>query len=234
MRPILAKWDELPETLRIPEVQPYWETLNSRYGQLVAKRAFDIVGSLGLLVVLSPAIGVTAVAVKVDSPGPVMYRQERVTQYGKHFHIHKFRTMVDGADKIGSLVTTGGDMRVTKVGAILRKYRIDEFPQLLDILAGDMSFVGTRPEVPRYVNAYAPEWLATLLLPAGVTSEASIQYKDEAELLDASDDADRTYVEQVLPAKMDWNLRGIRNCSSLNDFNVLVQTVVAVFGKDSG
>jgi len=216
--------------MRIPEVRPYWEALDARYAQLVAKRALDVAGSLGLLVVLSPAMAAAAVAVKVDSPGPVMYRQERVTQYGRRFRIHKFRTMVVDADKIGALVTSDRDPRVTRVGEFLRKYRIDEFPQLIDVLVGDMSFVGTRPEVPKYVDAYEPEWLATLLLPAGVTSRASIEFKDEAELLSGAEDADTIYTSVILPEKMALNLRCTESFSAPNDFLVVLSTLLEVFG----
>lgn len=234
MRPFLARWEELPEALRIPEVRPYWEALNSRYAQLVVKRAFDVVGSLGLLVVLSPAMCVTALAIKADSPGPVMYRQERVTQYGKRFRIHKFRTMVVDADRIGALVTIGRDPRITRIGEFLRKYRIDEFPQLLDILAGDMSFVGTRPEVPKYVSVYEPEWIATLLLPAGVTSRASIEFKDEAELIADTNDTDEAYAHVVLPKKMRLNLASLSSSGVVSDVRDVLSTVGAVFLTKGG
>ena len=230
MRPFLCRWEELPEGIRIPEVRPYWEALDARYGQLVAKRALDVAGTLGLLVVLSPVMAAAAIAVKADSPGPVMYRQERVTQYGRHFRIHKFRTMVANADKIGALVTTDRDPRITRVGEFLRKYRIDEFPQLLDILVGDMAFVGTRPEVPKYVAEYEPEWFSTLLLPAGVTSRASVEFKDEAELMSGAEDAGAAYVSDVLPEKMALNLRSVESFSVLNDLLVVLSTVTGVFG----
>ena len=230
MRPFLCRWEELPEGIRIPEVRPYWEALDARYGQLVAKRALDVAGTLGLLVVLSPVMAAAAIAVKADSPGPVMYRQERVTQYGRHFRIHKFRTMVANADKIGALVTTDRDPRITRVGEFLRKYRIDEFPQLLDILVGDMTFVGTRPEVPKYVAEYEPEWFSTLLLPAGVTSRASVEFKDEAELMSGAEDAGAAYVSDVLPEKMALNLRSVESFSVLNDLLVVLSTVTGVFG----
>lgn len=229
MRPFLCRWEELPEGMRIPEVRPYWEALNGRYGQLVAKRALDVVGSLGLLVVLSPVMAAAAIAVKADSPGPVMYRQERVTQYGRHFRIHKFKTMVANADKIGALVTTDRDPRITRVGEFLRKYRIDEFPQLLDIVVGDMTFVGTRPEVPKYVAKYRPEWLATLLLPAGVTSRASVEFKDEAELIASADDADEAYVHVILPKKMLLNLAALPSSGVISDLRDVLSTVVSVF-----
>lgn len=231
MRPFLSRWEELPDRIRIPEVRPYWEALDARYAQLVAKRALDVAGSLGLLVVLSPAMAAAALAVKADSPGPVMYRQERVTQYGRRFRIHKFRTMVVDADKIGALVTADRDPRITRVGEFLRRYRIDEFPQLIDVLVGDMSFVGTRPEVPKYVDAYEPEWLATLLMPAGVTSRASIEFKDEAELMDGADNVDETYVHKVLPLKMATSIRCLVTFSLLKDMGIVADTVSAVFGS---
>ena len=229
MRPFLCRWEELPEGMRIPEVRPYWEVLDSRYWQLVAKRVLDVMGSLGLLVVLSPVMTAAAVAVKADSQGPAMYRQERVTQYGRRFRIHKFRTMVIDADRIGALVTSDKDSRITKVGEFLRRYRIDEFPQLLDILVGDMSFVGTRPEVPKYVAAYEPEWIATLLLPAGVTSRASIEFKDEAELISDTDNADEAYVNTVLPRKMRLNLASLSSSGAMSDLRDVLFTVGSVF-----
>lgn len=229
MRPILARWDELPDKLRIPEVRPYWEIVNARYGQLLVKRALDVTGSLGLAVVLAPAMVAAAIAVKIESPGPVLYRQERVTQYGRCFRIHKFRTMVDGADCLGALVTSNGDSRITRVGSFLRRFRIDEFPQLIDILTGDMSFVGTRPEVPKYVDSYMAEWMATLLLPAGVTSRASIEFKDEAILMSSDGETDSIYLDVILPKKMKLNLDAALNCGLLSDFVVILDTVRSVF-----
>ena len=229
---MLRKWEDLPESMRIPEVRPYWEALNKKRAQLVLKRVFDFVVSLILLVVLAIPMLVIAIMIKLDSPGTVFYRQERVTTYGKHFRIHKFRTMVSNADKIGSAVTVSGDARITKVGAKLRDLRLDELPQVLDILGGSMSFVGTRPESVKYVEQYKPEYRATLLMQAGVTSEASIRYKDEAKLLDAADDVDRVYMEQVLPAKMRWNLSSILRFSFLGEIATMFRTVFAVLGKD--
>ena len=158
----------------------------------------------------------------------MFYRQERVTTYGKHFKIHKFRTMVSNADKIGSAVTVGNDSRITKVGAKLRGCRLDELPQVFDLLSGNMSFVGTRPEAVKYVKEYKPEYYATLLLPAGITSEASIRYKDEAKLLDGAIDVDKVYVEEVLPGKMKYNLESISKFSFLHDVETMIKTVIAV------
>ena len=229
---MLRKWDDLPEFLRIPEVRPYWESLNKKRGQLLLKRVFDLVTALIMLVVLIIPMIAIAICIKLDSEGPVFYRQERVTTYGKHFRIHKFRTMVSNADKIGSAVTVGGDSRITRIGAKLRRVRLDELPQLIDILQGNMSFVGTRPEAVRYVERYQPEFNATLLMPAGITSEASIRYKDEDRLLNAADDVDRVYVEQVLPAKMVWNLESVKRFCFFREILTMFRTVVAVLGKN--
>lgn len=228
----LIPWGQLPDAMRVPEVRPYYESLLKKRGQLLGKRCFDVVVSTILLVVLSPVFLVLAVAIKLDSPGPVFYRQERVTQFGKTFRIFKFRTMCTDADKIGSAVTTDGDARVTRVGAVIRDYRLDEISQLLDILRGTMTFVGTRPEVSKYVKEYSPEMMATLLLPAGVTSTASIRFKDEAQLLDSVDDVDRIYVEEVLPLKMEYNLRDVLSFGFSHDLVIMGQTVAAVFGKE--
>ena len=183
---ILKKWEELPEDLQSPEIKPYYDILKKKSFSLVMKRVFDIVASFIMLALLSPIFLILAIAIKVDSKGPVFYRQKRITQYGKEFRIFKFRTMVQNADKIGTLVTVGGDSRITKVGKLIRKCRLDEICQLIDVLRVTMTFVGTRPEVKKYVDAYTPEMKATLLLPAGVTSLASIMYKDEDELLSAA------------------------------------------------
>ena len=225
---MLRKWEELPEDMRTDEVREYYDILSRRRVSLFIKRIFDIIVALILLIIISPVLLIVALAVALDSPGGVFYRQVRVTQYGKEFRIHKFRTMVSGADKIGSLVTVGADARITKVGAFLRKYRIDELPQLIDVLQGNMSFVGTRPEVPKYVNKYSKEMKATLLLPAGITSEASICYKDEAELLEGAEDVDKVYVEQVLPGKMKYNLESIKKFSFLGEIGMMFKTVAAV------
>ena len=224
----LLVWDELPDAMKNEAVRPYYDSLRRKRFQLVMKRCFDIVASAILLVLLSPMFLVLAIVIKLDSPGPVFYRQERVTQYGKRFRIFKFRTMCDRADQMGSAVTTGGDPRVTRVGAKIRDYRLDEVSQLIDILRGTMTFVGTRPEVSQYVKAYTGEMMATLLLPAGVTSSASIEFKDEAELLDASEDVNKAYIELVLPQKMSYNLDDILHVGMLHDFRLLVKTLSAV------
>lgn len=229
---MMRRWEELPKFMRTPEVRPYWEILNKKRGQLVLKRICDFVAALILLIILAIPMAVIAVMIKKDSEGPVFYRQERVTTYGRHFRIHKFRTMVSNADKIGTAVTVGNDGRITKVGAKLRGLRLDELPQVLDVLQGTMSFVGTRPEAVKYVEQYKSEWNATLLLPAGITSEASIMYKDEAKLLDAAEDTDKVYVEDILPVKMYYNLKGITSFSFWRDIRLMFMTVFAVCGKE--
>ena len=169
----------------------------------------------------------------IDSKGGVFFRQERVTQYGKRFRIFKFRSMVSNANKKGSLVTIENDDRITKVGKFIRKLRIDEFSQLIDIFRGTMTFVSTRPEVPKYVDKYKPEYLATLLLPSGVTSMASIMFKDEDKLLEGKEDVDLAYIEDVLPKKMKWNLEEIKKYSFWRDIKIMFMTVFAVFKKSN-
>ena len=225
---ILRKWEDLPKEMQIPEVKEYYDLLSKKKFQLVLKRIFDIVVSFILLTLLSPLFIILAIAIKLDSKGPVFYRQTRVTQYGEEFRIFKFRSMVTDADK-GSLLTVGGDSRITKTGKFIRKYKLDEFSQLIDVLRGTMTFVGTRPEVPRYVEKYTPEMMATLLLPAGITSEASVYYKDENELLDAAEDVEKTYLEVVLPDKMKYNLAAIKSFSFIDDIKVMILTALAVF-----
>ena len=229
---ILKKWEQLPESLQKDEIKPYYDILKKKRLSLFFKRLFDIVVSALMLIILSPVFLILAIAIKLDSKGPVFYRQKRITQYGKEFRIFKFRTMVQNADKIGSLVIVGSDSRITKVGKLIRKCRLDEICQLIDVLRGTMTFVGTRPEVKKYVDAYTPEMLATLLLPAGVTSLASIMYKDEDELLKGAEDVDKTYIELCLPGKMKYNLKAIEKFSFFGDIKIMFMTVFAVLGKE--
>lgn len=233
---ILRKWEELPDEMRTEAVRPYYEILTKKRGSLVLKRCFDVVVSAIMLIMLSPLFLVLAIAIKLDTPGPVFYRQVRVTQYGKEFRIFKFRSMVSNADKIGTQVTVGNDSRITRVGRAIRKCRLDEICQLIDVFRGTMTFVGTRPEVPRYVESYTPEMMATLLLPAGVTSLASIMYKDEDSLLADAKNVDETYTQIVLPEKMRYNLETLRNFSFWGDIRVMFLTFFVVFGlkKASG
>lgn len=227
----LVKWEALPAAMQTPQVREYYDILDKKRGSLLCKRLFDIGVSAVMLVILSPVFLVLAVVIKLDSPGPVFYRQVRLTQYGKPFRIFKFRTMVQGADK-GSQVTVGGDSRITRVGKVIRKCRLDEIGQLLDVFRGTMTFVGTRPEVPKYAASYTPEMMATFLLPAGVTSLTSIYYKDEERLLNGAEDSDRVYVEKILPGKMRYNLEGIRSFGFFKDIKIMGMTFLAMLGKE--
>ncbi len=227
----LVKWEALPAAMQTPQVREYYDILSKKRGSLLCKRLFDIGVSAVMLVLLSPVFLVLAVVIKLDSPGPVFYRQVRLTQYGKPFRIFKFRTMVQGADK-GSQVTVGGDSRITRVGRVIRKCRLDEIGQLLDVFRGTMTFVGTRPEVPKYAASYTPEMMATFLLPAGVTSLTSIYYKDEERLLNGAEDSDRVYVEKILPGKMRYNLEGIRSFGFFKDIKIMGMTFLAMLGKE--
>ena len=226
---LLRKWEQLPTEMQNDAVRKYYDILKNKRVSLIFKRIFDAVAASVLLILLSPLFVLLAVEITLDSDGPVFYRQERVTQYGRRFRIFKFRSMVQDADK-GLLVTVRGDSRVTRVGGFIRKYRLDEISQLLNVLTGDMSFVGARPEVPKYVARYTPEMMATLLLPSGITGMASILYRDEAELLDAAEDTDEFYVEKVLPEKMLLNLHEIEQFGFWREIRVMLLTLSALCG----
>ena len=221
----MKKFDKLPEQFKSDEVRPYYDILRKKKGSLVLKRVFDIFAALIMLGFLIIPIIVLSVIVKTTSKGHVFFRQERVTTYGKHFKIFKFRTMVENAESLGTQVTTDSDSRVTPIGRFLRKYRLDELPQVFNVLGGSMSFVGTRPEVPRYVDRYEKEYYATLLLPAGITSLASIMYKDEEKLLSSAEDADEVYVDTILPEKMKYNLDYTRSFGFFSDIKLMFKTV---------
>ena len=229
---MLRDWDALPDFMRVPEVRPYYDILKQKQLSLLLKRIFDFVCAIGLFLVLAIPLAILAVWIKLDSEGPVFYRQERVTAYGKRFRIHKFRTMVNNADKMGAAVTVTGDVRITKAGQKLRDLRLDELPQVFDVLNGNMSFVGTRPEVAKYVDKYQPEYYATLLLPAGIMSETALRFKDEAALLNSAKDIDKVYVEQVLPRKMKWNLQHIKHFSFAGDIATMVRSFLLMIGKN--
>lgn len=227
---LLRKWEDIPEFMRNDEVKKYYDILNKKKVSLLMKRIFDVVMAIILLLILSPIFLILALWIKLDSHGPVFYRQERVTQYGKVFRIFKFRTMIVNADKKGSLVTLKDDNRITKVGKVIRKFRLDELPQLFNILLGEMSFVGTRPEVKKYVDSYTNEMKATLLLPAGVTSLASIAFKKEDEIITSllNDDLaiDEIYINQILPVKMQHNLIYIKQFNIFKDVIICAKTIL--------
>ncbi|MCR5783505.1 MAG: sugar transferase [Clostridia bacterium] len=227
----LIDWDALPDDMKNDKVRIYYDILQKKKRTLIIKRAFDICASLFLLIVLSPVLLVAAIAIKMESSGPVMYRQVRKTQYERDFSIHKLRSMYQNSDS-EHLLTMKNDSRVTKVGAILRKTKIDEFGQLIDVLKGDMTFVGVRPQVQKYVDCYTDEMRATFLLPAGITSLASIYYRNENDLLESAEDMDELYLAEILPDKMNYNLLGIKKLSLRYDLKIILMTVLCVLGKD--
>lgn len=221
-------WEELPNSMQCKEIEPYYKDLEKKRKQLVGKRIFDVWAAMLLLILLFPVMVSIAIWICLDSKGSFLFQQKRITQYGRIFTIYKFRTMVTEAERFGTQVTTKEDKRITKVGTILRKYRLDELPQLFNIIKGDMSFVGTRPEVPKYVKKYSNVMKATLLLPAGVTSMASIHFKDEERLLSGENEVDYFYVRNILPKKMKWNLTYLRQFSLWKDIKIMLETVMAV------
>ena len=225
----MKAFDKLHEEFQNSEVKYYYDILKKKQASLILKRALDILLAVVLIVFLILPIAVIAVAVRCGSEGPVLFRQERVTRYGRRFKILKFRTMVVDAERLGSMVTTDSDSRVTKIGRTLRKFRLDELPQIFNVLGGSMTFVGTRPEVLKYVELYEDKYYATLLLPAGITSPASIMYKDEEKLLASHEDADRVYMELILPEKMKYNLAYTENFGIISDLRIMFQTVKEVF-----
>ena len=226
----MKKWENLPEIFKQSEIEPYYQALKSKGFSLFLKRAFDIFASAVLIILLSPVMLVLAILIKAEDGGPVLYKSTRVTRYNKDFTIFKFRTMRVGADKIGALITVSGDSRITKIGAKIRGSRLDEIPQLFNVFIGQMSFVGTRPEVRRYVDMYTPEMLATLLLPAGITSKASLLFRNEDEKIAALTEkgisVDEAYVNYILPEKMKLNLDYINNFSFLEDISTCIKTVL--------
>ena len=227
---MLKKWQDLPKEMQNDEVLKYYNILKKKRFSLFLKRCFDIFASLILIILLLIPMVIIALMIKLDSKGEAVFRQIRITKYNKEFKIFKFRTMVKDAENLGTKVTTKNDMRITKVGAKLRKLRLDELPQLYNVLKGEMTFVGARPEVPKYVSEYTDEMLATLLLPAGITSFASIQFKDEDELLANEKDTDFAYINKILPKKMEINLSYIKDFSLFLDLKIMFKTVLAVFG----
>ena len=229
---IVPDWNKLSANMQTTTIAPYYEYLNSKKVSLILKRIFDVIFALLLLIILSPIFLILSIAIKIDSPGPVFFRQVRVTQYGKEFRIFKFRTMVIDAEKKGTQITAEQDSRITKIGNLIRKTRLDEIPQLINVLFGTMTFVGTRPEVPKYVEQYSDEMLATLLLPAGVTSEASVFFKDEAKIIGNSRNIEKTYIEEVLPRKMEYNIQYLKKFNIWNDLRIIFFTVFNLLKKD--
>lgn len=226
---LIPEYTSLPVEMQNSAVEHYYRILEKKKVSLVFKRLFDLIFAIILIVVLAVPMAVIAVIVKADSRGPVFFRQKRVTTGGKIFKIYKFRTMVVNDNTKNAQVTAGSDSRITRVGRVLRKVRLDELPQLFNVLSGDMSFVGTRPEVERYVEKYSPEMYATLLMPAGITSMTSIEFRNEEEILEKASDVEKAYIEEVLPQKMKYNLQYIEKFNFFYDLYVMVLTAVKVF-----
>ena len=223
----------MPECMKTEKVKPYYIMLKKKQKSLRMKRMVDLVCSFVLLVPLSPVMLTLGIWIKLDSKGPVFYRQERITRYGQPYRIFKFRTMIVNAETKGPSITKADDGRITNAGRKIRKLRLDELPQLFNVLSGDMSFVGTRPEVKKYVEEYTDEMMATLLMPAGITSTASIEFKNEDEIIKYHQEkedrsTDDIYIKSVLPVKMRYNLQDINNFSIWRDFRIMLRTVLAV------
>jgi lipopolysaccharide/colanic/teichoic acid biosynthesis glycosyltransferase len=220
----MKKWEDLPSCMQTPEVRPYYNIVKKKWISRFFKRCFDIFVSLIFLIILSPLFVVLSILVACSSKGPIFFTQDRITIYCKHFKILKFRTMVVDAEKKGLQITGNNDPRITKIGKFLRKTRLDEIPQLFNVLLGQMAFVGPRPEVPHYVNQYRPEWYATLLVKAGVTCEASIKFKDEDQILKGSQNPDFDYVSKVLPSKLAFDRVYIKRFNLFYDMDLMWKT----------
>lgn len=227
----MPDYEKLPKELQCEAVKLYYDILKEKTAGLIVKRIFDVTVAVFLIIFLSLPMAVIAVLIKCTSKGPVIYKQVRVTTFGRRFKIFKFRSMRTDADSKGELLTVGEDSRITNIGKFIRKFRLDELPQIFHVLSGKMTIVGTRPEVPKFTEKYTDEMLATLLLPAGVTSLASIKYKDEAELLANASDVDMAYIKTILPEKMKYNLEYIKKFSFMGDIKLIFKTVAEVFSS---
>lgn len=228
---VLKEWNEIPKGLKNSYVKEYYNILNKKVFQLKIKRYFDIILSIILILILWPIMVIIALLIYFDSSGPIFFRQVRITQYGQKFRIYKFRTMYTNINNSDRFLAVCDDERITQLGKVLRKYRLDEIPQLFNVFLGNMSFVGARPEVPHYVNYYSSEMLATLLLPAGITSLSSIVYKDEADLLQNVEDVEKFYIQKILPQKMKINLFYLKNFSLSKDIRIMIETILAINKK---
>jgi len=196
----------------------------------MVKRLFDIIFSFFGLIIVSPLLGLIAIIIKMDSKGPVFYRGERVGRFGKTFKIWKFRTMVENAEKIGSIHASSNDPRITKIGKFLRKYKLDELPQLINILKGEMSFVGPRPQVKYYVDLYNEEEKISLIVRPGMTDYASIRYINQEDLVD-EENVDKSYQEKIEPEKNKLRVKYAKNNSLLIDAKIIFQTILAIVKK---
>ena len=204
------------------------KVLKQRKLQLMLKRLMDVTVSGCALLMLWPVLLLIAAAIKIDDPGPVFYRQVRVGRGGKHFRIFKFRTMIVDADKKGLAITVGRDNRITRVGAFLRKSKLDELAQLINVFTGEMSFVGPRPEVPKYVDMYTPYQKQVLLVRPGITDYASTAYRNENDLPEGAEDPEKMYIEQIMPDKIELNMKYLREISPVADIRLIFKTIEAV------
>ena len=204
------------------------QVLERRKLQLVLKRLMDIVISGCALFVLWPVLLLISLAIKIDDPGPVFYRQVRVGRDGKPFRIFKFRTMIVDADKKGLSITVGRDSRITRIGALLRKTKLDELAQLINVFTGEMSFVGPRPEVPKYGDMYTPDQRQVLLVRPGITDYASIAYRNENDILEGAENPEQMYIDVIMPDKIELNMKYLREISPLADIRLILRTIVAV------
>ncbi len=199
--------------------------------QLILKRVFDIVVSFIGLVILSPLFIILAIVIVSDSKGPVFFKQTRVGRNGVLFKIYKFRTMIEDAEAKGMQLTVGDDSRITNVGAFLRKTKIDELPQLINVLKGEMSFVGPRPEVPKYVELYTEDQRQVLMVRPGITDLASIEYRNESALLATTDNPEKVYLEEIIPGKLELNRKYIVNMSLAIDMRIIMRTISAILSQ---
>lgn len=226
---MIPRWEYFPDNMKNEFTLKYYNLIISKKSSLIIKRMFDIIFSLFLLFCLSPVMILTSILIKFNSINePIFFKQKRITQYGKEFYIFKFRTMKSNSE-FKSSITCNNDSRITSIGKILRKFRIDEFPQLINVLLGQMSFVGIRPEVQEYVDFYNNEMQSTLILPAGITSIASIKFKDEEKILTDSKNIKKTYIEDILPKKMVYNIEYIEKFNFLLDIKIMFLTFYNIF-----
>ncbi|MDR3179205.1 MAG: sugar transferase [Oscillospiraceae bacterium] len=223
------KWEDFPQDMKNDEVFFYYNIIKKKRLYFFLKRVSDVFFSVILFILFLPIILIISLLIKIDSSGPIFFKQERITYYKKKFKIFKFRTMIENAEKKGSSITIKNDPRITKLGKLLRKFHFDEIPQIFNIMTGDMSFVGTRPEIEKYVVNYTNEMKATFLMPAGLTSFASIKFRNESDFLEKKKREDDVYINEILPKKMKYNLLYLKKFSFLLDVEILFKTFFTFF-----
>lgn len=219
----MKSWEKIQSPINNQATKPYYDCIKRKWFYRCVKRGFDFLASLILLAILFVPSVLISLIIVIDSRGGIFFRQTRVGRYGKPFKILKFRTMVKNSEG-DRQITSQNDSRITRVGKFLRKTHLDEFPQLLNVIVGQMSFVGTRPEVKKYVDLYEDKWNATLLMRPGITSTASYSCDDEAKFM-TSENAHDVYLEKILPFKMNLNLEDIKHLSIFRDIKIMWKTV---------